>query len=112
MKVITINKNNIIMVTKTEMKQIDGIMKNITKIVDKIRKRKVNLEKQLVEELVLVIEDNNIQTEEELIMFLNEDPELKDIPIKILKQIKNELPYLDTDLIGYDGVIYYHKQLR
>ena len=100
------------MVTKTEMKQIDGIMNNITKTVDKIRKRKVELEKQLVEELVWFIEDNNIQTEEELIMFLNEDPELKGLPIQIVKQIKNELPYLDTDLISYDGVIYYHKQLR
>ena len=100
------------MVTKTEMEQINGIMKNITKTVDKIKKRKVELEKQLVEELVWFIEDNNIQTEEELIMFLNEDPELKGLPIQIVKQIKNELPYLDTDLIGYDGVIYYHKQLR
>ena len=100
------------MVTKTEMEQINGIMKNITKTVDKIRKRKVELEKQLVEELVWFIEDNNIETEEELIMFLNEDPELKGLPIQIIKQIKNELPYLDTDLIGYDGVIYYHKQLR
>ena len=100
------------MVTKTEMKQLDGIMTNITKTVNKIRKRKVELEKQLVEELVWFIEDNNIQTEEELIMFLNEDPELKGLPIQIVKQIKNELPYLDTDLIGYDGVIYYHKQLR
>ena len=100
------------MVTKTEMKQIDGIMNNITKTVNKIRKRKVELEKQLVMELVWFIEDNNIQTEEELIMFLNEDPELKGLPIQIVKQIKNELPYLDTDLIGYDGVIYYHKQLR
>ena len=100
------------MVTKTEMKQIDGIMKNITKTVDKIRKRKIELEKQLVEELVWFIEDNNIETEEELIMFLNEDPQLKGLPIQIVKQIKNELPYLDTDLIGYDGVIYYHKQLR
>ena len=100
------------MVTKTEMKQLDGIMKNITKTVDKIRKRKVELERQLVEELVWFIEDNNIQTEEELIMFLNEDPQLKGLPIQIVKQIKNELPYLDTDLIGYDGVIYYHKQLR
>ena len=100
------------MITKTEMKQLDGIMKNITKTVDKIKKRKVELEKQLVEELVWFIEDNNIQTEEELIMFLNEDPELKGLPIKIVKQLKNELPYLDTDVIGYDGVIYYHKQLR
>ena len=100
------------MVTKTEMKQLDGIMNNITKTVNKIRKRKVELEKQLVEELIWFIEDNNIQTEEELIMFLNEDPELKGLPIQIVKQIKNELPYLDTDLIGYDGVIYYHKQLR
>ena len=100
------------MITKTEMKQLDGIMKNITKTVDKIRKRKVELERQLVVELVWFIEDNNIQTEEELIMFLNEDPELKGLPIQIVKQIKNELPYLDTDLIGYDGVIYYHKQLR
>ena len=100
------------MVTKTEMEQINGIMKNITKTVDKIKKRKVELEKQLVEELVWFIEDNNIETEEELIMFLNEDPELKGLPIQIIKQIKNELPYLDTDLIGYDGVIYYHKQLR
>ena len=100
------------MVTKTEMEQIDGIMNNITKTVNKIKKRKVELERQLVEELVWFIEDNNIQTEEELIMFLNEDPELKGLPIKIVKQIKNELPYLDTDLIGYDGVIYYHKQLR
>lgn len=100
------------MVTKTEMKQIDGIMNNITKTVNKIRKRKLELERQLVEELVWFIEDNNIQTEEELIMFLNEDPELKGLPIQIVKQIKNELPYLDTDLIGYDGVIYYHKQLR
>ena len=100
------------MVTKTEMEQIDGIMKNITKTVNKIKKRKIELERQLVEELVWFIEDNNIQTEEELIMFLNEDPELKGLPIQIIKQIKNELPYLDTDLIGYDGVIYYHKQLR
>ena len=100
------------MVTKTEMKQLDSIMNNITKTVDKIKKRKVELEKQLVEELVWFIEDNNIQTEEELIIFLNEDPELKGLPIKIIKQIKNELPYLDTDLIGYNGVIYYHKQLR
>ena len=100
------------MVTKTEMKQIDGIMNNITKTVNKIRKRKVELERQLVVELVWFIEDNNIQTEEELIMFLNEDEELKGLPIQIVKQIKNELPYLDTDLIGYDGVIYYHKQLR
>ena len=100
------------MVTKTEMEQIDGIMKNITKTVNKIKKRKIELERQLVEELVWFIEDNNIQTEEELIMFLNEDPELKGLPIQIVKQIKNELPYLDTDLIGYDGVIYYHKQLR
>ena len=100
------------MVTKTEMKQLDGIMNNITKTVNKIRKRKVELERQLVIELVWFIEDNNIQTEEELIMFLNEDPELKGLPIQIVKQIKNELPYLDTDLIGYDGVIYYHKQLR
>ena len=100
------------MVTKTEMKQIDGIMKNITKTVNKIKKRKIELERQLVEELVWFIEDNNIQTEEELIMFLNEDPHLKGLPIKIIKQIKNELPYLDTDLISYDGVIYYHKQLR
>ena len=100
------------MVTKTEMKQLDGIMNNITKTVDKIKKRKIELERQLVEELVWFIEDNNIQTEEELIMFLNEDPELKGLPIQIVKQIKNELPYLDTDVIGYDGVIYYHKQLR
>ena len=100
------------MVTKTEMKQIDGIMNNITKTVNKIRKRKVELERQLVMELVWFIEDNNIQTEEELIMFLNEDPHLKGLPIQIVKQIKNELPYLDTDLIGYDEVIYYHKQLR
>lgn len=100
------------MVTKTEMKQLDQIMGNITKTVNKIRKRKVELERQLVVELVWFIEDNNIQTEEELIMFLNEDPELKGLPIQIVKQIKNELPYLDTDLIGYDGVIYYHKQLR
>ena len=100
------------MITKTEMKQLDGIMNNITKTVNKIRKRKVELERQLVVELVWFIEDNNIQTEEELIMFLNEDPELKGLPIQIVKQIKNELPYLDTDLIGYDGVIYYHKQLR
>ena len=100
------------MLTKTEMEQIDGIMNNITKTVDKIRKRKVELERQLVVELVWFIEDNNIETEEELIMFLNEDPELKGLPIQIVKQIKNELPYLDTDLIGYDGVIYYHKQLR
>ena len=100
------------MVTKTEMKQLDGIMNNITKTVNKIRKRKIELERQLVEELVWFIEDNNIQTEEELIMFLNEDPELKGLPIQIVKQIKNELPYLDTDLIVYDGVIYYHKQLR
>ena len=100
------------MVTKTEMKQLDGIMNNITKTVDKIRKRKVELERQLVEELIWFIEDNNIQTEEELIMFLNEDPQLKGLPIQIIKQIKNELPYLDTDVIGYDGVIYYHKQLR
>ena len=100
------------MVTKTEMEQIDGIMNNITKIVNKIRKRKVELERQLVEELVWFIKDNNIETEEELIMFLNEDPHLKGLPIQIVKQIKNELPYLDTDLIGYDGVIYYHKQLR
>ena len=100
------------MVTKTEMKQIDGIMNNITKTVDKIRKRKVELERQLVKELVWFIKVNNIQTEEELIMFLNEDPELKGLPIQIVKQIKNELPYLDTDLISYDGVIYYHKQLR
>ena len=100
------------MVTKTEMKQLDGIMNNITKTVNKIRKRKVELEKQLVEELVWFIEDNDIQTEEELIMFLNEDQELKGLPIQIVKQIKNELPYLNTDLIGYDGVIYYHKQLR
>lgn len=100
------------MVTKTEMKQLDGIINNITKTVNKIRRRKVELERQLVEELVWFIEDNNIQTEEELIMFLNEDPELKDLPIQIVKQVKNELPYLDTDLIGYDGVIYYHKQLR
>ena len=100
------------MVTKTEMKQIDGIMNNITKTVNKIKKRKIELEKQLVEQLVWFIEDNNIQTEEELIMFLNEDPELKGLPIQIVKQIKNELPYLDADLIGYDGVIYYHKQLR
>ena len=100
------------MATKTEMKQIDGIMNDITKTVNKIKKRKVELERQLVEELVWYIEDNDIQTEEELIMFLNEDPELKGLPIQIVKQIKNELPYLDTDLIGYDGVIYYHKQLR
>ena len=100
------------MATEINMRELDGIMKNITKTVDKIRKRKVELEKQLVEELVWFIEDNDIQTEEELIMFLNEDPELKGLPIKIVKQIKNELPYLDTDLIGYDGVIYYHKQLR
>ena len=100
------------MVTKTEIKQLDGIMKNITKTVNKIKKRKVELERQLVVELVWFIEDNNIQTEEELIMFLNEDQELKSLPIKIIKQIKNELPYLDTDLISYDGVIYYHKQLR
>ena len=100
------------MVTKTEMEQIDGIMKNINKTVNKIKKRKIELEKQLVEELVWFIEDNNIQTEEELIMFLNEDPQLKGLRIQIVKQIKNELPYLDTDLIGYDGVIYYHKQLR
>ena len=100
------------MVKRTEMKQLDGIMNNITKTVNKIRKRKVELERQLVIELVWFIEDNNIQTEEELIMFLNEDPELKGLPIQIVKQIKNELPYLDTDLIGYDGVIYYHKQLR
>ena len=40
------------MVTKTEMEQIDGIMNNITKTVNKIKKRKVELEKQLVEELV------------------------------------------------------------
>ena len=100
------------MVTKTEMQQLDQIMGNITKTVDKIRKRKVELERQLVKELVWFIEDNNIQTEEELIMFLNEDSELKGLPIQIVKQIKNELPYLDTDLIGYDGVIYYHKQLR
>ena len=100
------------MATEINMRELDGIMKNITKTVDKIRKRKLELEKQLVEELVWFIEDNYIQTEEELIMFLNEDPELKALPIKIIKQIKNELPYLDTDLIGYDGVIYYHKQLR
>ena len=100
------------MITKTEMKQLDGIMNNITKTVNKIKKRKVELERQLVMELVWFIEDNNIQTEEELIMFLNEHPELKGLPIQIVKQIKNELPYLDTDLIGYDGVIYYHKQLR
>ena len=100
------------MATEINMKQLDGIMNNITKTVNKIRKRKVELEKQLVEELVWFIEDNDIQTEEELIMFLNEDPELKHLPIQIVKQIKNELPYLDTDLIGYDGVIYYHKQLR
>ena len=100
------------MITKTEMKQIDGIMNNITKTVNKIRRRKVELERQLVKELIWFIEDNNIQTEEELIMFLNEDPELKGLPIQIVKQIKKELPYLDTDLIGYDGVIYYHKQLR
>lgn len=100
------------MVTKTEMKQLDQIMGNITKTVNKIRKRKVELERQLVVELVWFIEDNNIQTEEELIIFLNEDPQLKGLPIQIVKQIKNELPYLDTDLIGYDGVIYYHKQLR
>ena len=100
------------MATEINMRELDGIMKNITKTVDKIKKRKVELEKQLVEELVWFIEDNNIQTEEELIMFLNEDPELKGLPIKIVKQIKNKLPYLDTDLIGYDGVIYYHKQLR
>ena len=100
------------MATEINMRELDGIMKNITKTVDKVRKRKVELEKQLVEELVWFIEDNEIQTEEELIMFLNEDPELKGLPIQIVKQIKNELPYLDTDLIGYDGVIYYHKQLR
>ena len=100
------------MITKTEMKQLDEIMGNITKTVNKIRKRKVELERQLVIELVWFIEDNNIQTEEELIMFLNEDPQLKGLPIQIVKQIKNELPYLDTDLIGYNGVIYYHKQLR
>lgn len=100
------------MVTKTEMKQLDQIMGNITKTVNKIRKRKVELERQLVVELVWFIEDNNIQTEEGLIMFLNEDPHLKGLPIQIVKQIKNELPYLDTDLIGYNGVIYYHKQLR
>ena len=100
------------MATEINIRELDGIMKNITKTVDKIRKRKVELEKQLIEELVWFIEDNDIQTEEELIMFLNEDPELKGLPIQIVKQIKNELPYLDTDLIGYDGVIYYHKQLR
>lgn len=100
------------MATEINIKEIDQIMGNITKTVNKIRKRKVELERQLVVELVWFIEDNNIQTEEELIMFLNEDPELKDLPIQIVKQIKNELPYLDTDLIGYDGVIYYHKQLR
>lgn len=100
------------MATEINMRELDGIMKNITKTVDKIRKRKVELEKQLVEELVWFIEDNDIQTEEELIMFLNVDPELKGLPIQIVKQIKNELPYLDTDLISYDGVIYYHKQLR
>ena len=100
------------MTTKINMKELDQIMGNITKTVNKIRKRKVELERQLVMELVWFIEDNNIQTEEELIMFLNEDPHLKGLPIQIIKQIKNELPYLDTDLIGYDGVIYYHKQLR
>lgn len=100
------------MATEINIKEIDQIMGNITKTVNKIRKRKVELERQLVVELVWFIEDNNIQTEEELIMFLNEDPELKGLPIQIVKQIKNELPYLDTDLIGYDGVIYYHKQLR
>ena len=100
------------MATEINMRELDGIMNNITKTVNKIRKRKVELERQLVIELVWFIEDNNIQTEEELIMFLNEDPELKGHPIQIIKQIKNELPYLDTDLIGYDGVIYYHKQLR
>lgn len=100
------------MATEINMKELDQIMGNITKTVNKIRKRKVELERQLVEELVWFIEDNNIQTEEELIIFLNEDPELKGLPIQIVKQIKNELPYLDTDLIGYDGVIYYHKQLR
>ena len=100
------------MATEINMKELDQIMGNITKTVNKIRKRKVELERQLVVELVWFIEDNNIQTEEELIMFLNEDPELKGLPIQIVKQIKNELPYLDTDLIGYDGVIYYHKQLR
>lgn len=100
------------MATEINIKEIDQIMGNITKTVNKIRKRKVELERQLVVELVWFIEDNNIQTEEELIMFLNEDPELKGLPIQIVKQVKNELPYLDTDLIGYDGVIYYHKQLR
>ena len=100
------------MVTKTEMEQIDGIMNNITKTVNKIRKRKIELERQLVVELVWFIEDNNIETEEKLIMFLNKDPKLKGLPIQIVKQLKKELPYLDTDLIGYDGVIYYHKQLR
>ena len=100
------------METEINMRQLDGIMNNITKTVNKIRKRKVELERQLVIELVWFIEDNNIETEEELIMFLNEEPELKGLPIQIVKQIKNELPYLDTDLIGYDGVIYYHKQLR
>ena len=94
------------------MKELNQIMGDITKTVNKIRRRKVELERQLVVELVWFIEDNNIETEEELIMFLNEDPKLKGLPINIVKQIKNELPYLDTDLIGYDGVIYYHKQLR
>lgn len=100
------------MATEINMEQLNQIMGNITKTVNKIRKRKVELERQLVIELVWFIEDNNIQTEEELIMFLNEDPELKGLPIQIVKQVKNELPYLDTDLIGYNGVIYYHKQLR
>ena len=100
------------MATEINMRELDGIMNNITKTVNKIKKRKVELEKQLVEELVWFIEDNNIETEEELIMFLNEDPHLKGLPIQIVKQIKNELPYLDTDLISYNGVIYYHKQLR
>ena len=100
------------MATEINMRELDGIMNNITKTVNKIKKRKVELEKQLVEELVWFIEDNDIQTEEELIMFLNEDPELKGLQIQIVKQIKQELPYLDTDLIGYNGVIYYHKQLR
>ena len=45
------------------MKQLDRIMKNITKTVDKSKKRKVELEKQLVEELIWFIEDNDIQTE-------------------------------------------------
>ena len=94
------------MATEINMKELDQIT------VNKIRRRKVELERQLVVELVWFIEDNNIETEEELIMFLNEDPKLKGLPIQIVKQIKNELPYLDTDLIGYDGVIYYHKQLR